>query len=414
MEQKKSMDAKEIGKTIAALRKKGGMTQAQLAEKLHVSDKAISRWENGNGFPEISLFPSLAEVFGVTVDYLLTGRRKGITVLGNILCDIVKTIDCYPKPGMLARILDVRRAVGGCVPNVTIDLAKIDRSVPVSALGKIGDDEYGRFVLAEMSRYGIDCEGVSVSPDQPTSFCDVMNLPSGERTFFHARGSNARFSPSDVNLTSLGCAILHVGYILLLDEFDREDPEYGTVMARFLHDAQAAGIRTSVDVVSDSRGEYKAKIFPVLPFCSYFIVNEIEATMLSDLPAYDKDGNPDAKNILRTSELLAERGVSEKIVIHCRDAGFCYDVPSKRFTAVPSLSIPKEMIRGSVGAGDAFCAGCLYGLYHGYDDRRMLGFASAAAACSLFAENSIDGMLPKKEIEKIERQYERMPSCWSI
>ena len=118
------MDAKSIGLLIAKLRKSSGLTQSQLAKKLNISDKAVSRWESGIGYPEITQFPELAKIFGVTVDYLLTGERKGIAIAGNILTDIVKTVDCYPQIGMLANILSVSQAVGGCAPNTSIDLAK--------------------------------------------------------------------------------------------------------------------------------------------------------------------------------------------------------------------------------------------------------------------------------------------------
>ncbi|MBR4073036.1 MAG: helix-turn-helix domain-containing protein [Clostridia bacterium] len=401
------MDAKSIGVLISKLRKKKGLTQSKLAEKLNISDKTVSRWESGLGYPEITQFPELAKIFGVTVDFLMTGERRGIAIAGNILADIVKTVDCYPEIGMLANIKNVSQAVGGCAPNTAIDIAKIDRNIPVSVLGKIGDDEYGRYLLSQLSRYNIDCEQVSVSASNPTSFSDVMSLPSGERTFFHARGSNAEFSPADIDISSLNCVILHIGYILLLDSFDKADDEYGTVMARFLHNVQKHGIKTSVDVVSDSTADYKAKILPALKYCNYIILNEIESSMLSDLPPYDSNGKLDTENIRRTMEFMAEQGVSEKIVVHCKEAGFCYDVPSAKFTVVPSLDIPREEIKGSVGAGDAFCAGTLYGIYNQYDDKSILEFASAAAACNLFAENSVDGMKTKREIDIIAKDYER-------
>ena len=79
-----------------------------------------------------------------------------------------------------------------------------------------------------------------------------------------------------------------------------------------------------------------------------------------------------------------------------------------RLPRAPSLNIPKEEIKGSVGAGDAFCAGCLYGLYNGYSDRQILEFASAAAACCLFAANAVDGMKPKNEILKLQDKYGRL------
>ena len=70
------MEAKTIGKFITALRKANGMTQKDLAEKLNVSDKTISRWERDEGAPDLSMIPILAEIFDVTCDELLRGERK--------------------------------------------------------------------------------------------------------------------------------------------------------------------------------------------------------------------------------------------------------------------------------------------------------------------------------------------------
>lgn len=70
------MTKKSIGQFIAALRKANGMTQKQLAEKLNVSDKAVSRWERDESAPDLSLIPVIAEIFGVTSDEILRGERK--------------------------------------------------------------------------------------------------------------------------------------------------------------------------------------------------------------------------------------------------------------------------------------------------------------------------------------------------
>jgi len=330
---------------------------------------------------------------------------KGITLAGNILVDVVKQIDSYPNIGMLANIQQTSRSVGGCVPNTGIDLAKIDNRLPISAIGKIGNDDYGRYVLSELEHYGIDCSMVKVSDKNSTSYSDVMSLYSGERTFFHARGANAELSPADIDVEALDCKILHIGYILLLDEFDKYDNEYGTVMARFLHSVQQRGIKTSVDVVSDSTADYKAKILPALKYCDYIILNELESSRLSDLSPYYSDGSINISNIEKTMKYMAENGVREKIIVHCKKAGFCYDVPSGDFTYVPSLNVPKSEIIGTVGAGDAFCAGSLYSIYNGYTDRHILEFAAATAACSLLSENAVDGMKRREEIERTIEKY---------
>ena len=69
------MEKKTIGSFLGALRKASGLTQKQLAEKLNVSDKAVSRWERDECAPDLSLIPVLAEIYGVTSDEILRGQR---------------------------------------------------------------------------------------------------------------------------------------------------------------------------------------------------------------------------------------------------------------------------------------------------------------------------------------------------
>ena len=71
------MDARNTGALIAARRKALGMTQKQLAERLLISDKAVSKWENGASYPEVTLLPPLAQLLGITVDELLAGEVHG-------------------------------------------------------------------------------------------------------------------------------------------------------------------------------------------------------------------------------------------------------------------------------------------------------------------------------------------------
>lgn len=69
------MNQEQIGTFIAAMRKDKGMTQEQLAELLGVSQKSISRWENGKTMPDFSLFEPLCEVLGIQVLELLYAKR---------------------------------------------------------------------------------------------------------------------------------------------------------------------------------------------------------------------------------------------------------------------------------------------------------------------------------------------------
>jgi len=87
------MSEHSIGKTIASLRKSKGWTQVELAEKLNVSDKAVSKWESEAGFPEISQLPALANLFGVTIDYIMTGKTTEKERIPNSKAKSVKVKD---------------------------------------------------------------------------------------------------------------------------------------------------------------------------------------------------------------------------------------------------------------------------------------------------------------------------------
>ena len=69
------MDQIRIGKFIAQLRKEQGITQRQLADKLGISDKTVSKWECGNGLPEVALMLPLCSILNITVNELLSGER---------------------------------------------------------------------------------------------------------------------------------------------------------------------------------------------------------------------------------------------------------------------------------------------------------------------------------------------------
>lgn len=401
------MNMTALGDTISELRKKKNLTQSQLAELLNVSDKAVSKWERGGGYPDIKLIPLLAEVLGVSIDYLFKGKTKGIAVAGNIIVDMVNMIDKYPHKNMLVNIHESEYAVGGCVSNTIIDLAKIDPDISLSAIGKVGNDENGRFVLSQMKKYGIDVSEVKMDANMLTATTFVMTeKSSGERTFFYSGGANRFFGLEDINLDKLDCRILHVGYILLLDALDAEDAEYGTKMARLLSSASQKGIKTSIDVVSEEGTRFREKIIPALKYCDYAIMNEIESCAVTGLPPRNADGTLNIENIKNTMEHFIKLGVREKVIVLCKEAGFIADT-SGEFVIVPSLELPKGYIKSSVGAGDAFAAASLYGIYKDWDNKKILEFASAAVACNLSASDSISGMKTAKEIEKISLAYKR-------
>ncbi len=324
--------------------------------------------------------------------------NKGIIIAGNMLVDHVKMCDTYPVPGMLTNVRSVEKSVGGCVCNTAADIAIIDPEINVAAIGKVGNDADGDYLKEVMSGLGIDVEGVITTEESFTSFSDVMSdMSTNERTFFHGRGANALFGPEDIDVDNLNADIFHIGYALLLDKFDAPDEKYGTVMARTLAEVSAKGIKTSIDVVSEASDRFAKVVTPCLPHCDYLIFNEVEAAMVTGISVRDENKKISQSAIKEVINALFEKGVREVVCIHAPEGGW-YARRGDSVYFMPSLNLTKDMIKGKVGAGDAFCAGMLYSLYREFDPEYSLRVASAAAGCNLTEKNSIDGL----------RQFDKM------
>ncbi|MGN1078476.1 MAG: carbohydrate kinase family protein [Candidatus Gallimonas sp.] len=335
--------------------------------------------------------------------------KKTVGVAGNILLDVVKRIECWPQRGMLVNINGVSHAIGGCVGNTAIDLKRLDKELNVRVFGRIGQDEYGDFVLRVMREEGLDVSPVVRSEKLPTSFTDVMTLPDGERTFFHARGANAEFTEEDVG--GERCDLFHLGYLLLLDELDKEDEKYGTKAARLLARMRASGAETSIDLVSAQTGRFRSVVTPALEYCDHVVINEIEGGMLTDIPPRDGAGKPVAENLEKICARLFELGVKKSVVIHCPELSCAMD-KAGNFSLLPSLNLPKGYIAGSVGAGDAFCAGMLYSFACGLSLDEGMRIASCAAACNLSATDSISGARGLADTLALENKFgRRILSC---
>ncbi len=328
-----------------------------------------------------------------------------ITIAGNIIVDIIKIIDSYPEESMLSSILSTSESVGGCAPNTLISIAKMKGDIHLSALGRVGSDSHGQYVLQEMKNHGIDVEKVLIDDARPTSYTDVMTVKkTGKRTFFQNRGANAFFSIDDVDVENLNCDMFHIGYLLLLDSFDADDAEYGTPMARLLHSIQKKGIKTSIDVVSENGDRFKKVVTPAVQYCNYIIINEVEAGRITEINPRNQNNEIDIDAIKKILSSLIQLGVKDLAVIHAAEGGYAMNAQME-FFSVPAADLPENYIAGGVGAGDSFCAGVLYGIAKNYSIEKMLEYANLAAAANLSQPDSVSGLRPEAEIWKLKDAF---------
>lgn len=331
--------------------------------------------------------------------------KKGICCAGNIIVDITYPIETWPKQNELTHITEgIQNSPGGSVCNTITDLARLDSNLPLVASGFAGHDAEGDFIMEELGKYpNIDLS--MVKRNGRTSFTAVMsNNQTKERTFFQHAGANAYYGEDDIDWEKLDVDIFHIGYILLLPHLDEADPEYGTKMARLLHRAQKKGMKTSIDVVSESGDRFARLVTPALKYSDYCVINELEAQQTTGVQLRDEDGTLHTENMPQALKKLKELGVSTWAVIHCPEVGCGMDETGTYFE-VPSLKLPKGWIKGTVGAGDAFCAGILYAAETEMKMDEALKLGACAAAASLSEVSASDGVRSAEEVLKLYDLY---------
>jgi sugar/nucleoside kinase (ribokinase family) len=309
--------------------------------------------------------------------------RKGLLAGGNWIIDQVKLIDVYPQPEQLTNIRGQSRGTGGAPYNVLIGLAKTGVPFPLKAAGLVGRDALGEDILEDCRQHRIDVLHLQTTPKAPTSYTDVMTEQGhGRRTFFHARGANALWRGEDLDFERIPARIFHLGYLLLLDALDQPDAKYGTRAARLLAAAQAAGIKTSVDVVSEDSDRFAHIVNPALKHVDYCILNEIEAGKTTGFRIRPQGGRLDLVALRHAAGALLQQGVRELVVIHFPEGAFARTRRGDDYWQ-SSLRLPANYIAGSAGAGDAFCGGVLLGLHEGWELPRCLLTGVCIAAASL-------------------------------
>ncbi|MGO8817218.1 MAG: carbohydrate kinase family protein [Terriglobia bacterium] len=331
--------------------------------------------------------------------------RQGIACGGNWTVDQIKVIDHYPQENSIAEIVSVSQGGGGCGHNVILSLAKIDPSLPIHALGLLGNDAFGDYLVGECRRFpNVNVDQVRRTDLDATSYTDVFTVQaSARRTFFHYPGTNNLFDPSHIDLNSLPVRMFHLGYLLLLRTMDQPDAEFGTVAARCLAQVQKLDVRTSIDLISEESGRFPHIVPPALKYTDYCIINDWEAEKLSGIPLR-AGGKLLPENLGEIGRKILGFGVRDLVVVHFPEGCYLLSKEGEEMRQ-PSLDLPDSYIVGATGAGDSFCAGVLYGLYQGWNHDKTLRFATCAGGMNLSDLTTTGGIKSWKEVLRMEERF---------
>ena len=333
----------------------------------------------------------------------MASLKQGITVAGTLIADLFYEIDSYPKQGYLTTVRAQSHNIGG-TGNLILDLAKLDGSLTVKVCALVGRDESGDALREILAGYpNVDTDAVTVCGESSRTL--VMNAAdTKQRTFFFVPAASDIFCEEYIDWDKADAKIFHLEYLLLMKRVDTPDAEYGTHGARILHDAKERGMMTSIDVVSEQGDRGARVIGAALRYTDICCINEAEAEAATGV-VLTEDGQPVPERIPQAIDRLRELGVSKWIVIHTPKCGYGYDCERGEYVTVASLDLPRGYIKGSTGAGDAYCSGVLYGAYRDFSLADSMRLARACAACSLSENNGTDGMRAYDEVMALEQRF---------
>ena len=294
-----------------------------------------------------------------------------VVCLGIMVADLIGgPLTEMPERASLTLVTEMGLYPGGCAVNTAIALTRL--GLPVQLIGKIGKDPLGEFLLADLTDCHIDTHGVRRDDALGTSATMVMIDPDGERRFVHYIGANAALSLQDVDLAMVtNGSILHVGGCFIMPGID------GQPLAQLLNIARTAGTTTCVDTAWDASGRWMEVLAPCLPLIDYFVPSLAEARAITGL-----------QEPVAVARALQDQGV--RVVALKMGADGCLVMTQDgQAMRVPAYQV--EVI-DATGAGDAFAAGFIAGIYHDWPLDKTARFANAVGALCVTGSGAAGGV----------------------
>jgi sugar/nucleoside kinase (ribokinase family) len=297
--------------------------------------------------------------------------KKPVVCLGILVADVVgRSVKSIPAPGRLVLIDEMGLYTGGCALNTGSALSRL--GVPVEIIGPVGTDPFGNFLLDEMGRRKLGLKGVKRIPDVGTSATMVMVEPGGERRFIHYIGANACLTRLDVDLELIrNASILHVAGSLVMPGID------GEPTAEILRFARHAGVITCLDTAWDDTGRWLAVLKPCLSHLDYFIPSLAEAQALTGLD-----------DPLEMAQVFLNYGIGT-IGIKMGERGCLVATRQGDVFRLPAFQVNSV---DATGAGDAFAAGFIAGVWFGWSIDRSARLANAVGALCVTEMGAMGGI----------------------
>jgi sugar/nucleoside kinase (ribokinase family) len=311
-----------------------------------------------------------------------------VVSLGIHILDILgRHVSRFPPGQNLDLIDEIRLTVAGTAAGTSVDLAKL--GAQVYAMGAVGQDESGRFVVDTMKRYGIDTSSIVLKAGVQTS-CSMLPIrPNGERPALHVLGANAQYGIHDVNWDLIAQAdYLHFGGSYLLPSLD------GPPTAQVLKFAKEHGVVTTLDMIAMGRADALELIAPALPYIDYFMPGLDEARSICGLSKRSE-----------VIQFFLDRGVAHT-VFKMGDQGSSIAGKGMSEIRLPAFKAP---VIDSTGCGDSYCAAFIVGLSKGWSLAEAGRLGAAAGALVVSGLGSDAGIVDFDQTHQFMKNAEPLP-----
>ncbi len=315
-----------------------------------------------------------------------------VVSLGIHILDILgRPVTRIPPKQDVDLLEEIRLTVAGTAAGTSVDLAKLGANV--LAMGAIGEDAAGNFIVDTMNRYGIDTSGLVRKTGVQTSATMLPIRPNGERPALHVLGANAELTIDDVDFDAIaGARHLHFGGTYLMSKLD------GPPTAEILAFAREREIPTTLDLIAIERPDLLEIIEPALPYVDYFMPGLDEARMICGLQ--------DRRDVIR---FFLDRGVRHTVF---KMGGEGSSIAWRGADGgIEEIRVPALIsnVVDSTGCGDAYCAGFMVGLLHGWDLLECGQLGTAAASLVISGLGSDAGIVDLDQTLDHMRRAETLP-----
>ncbi len=317
--------------------------------------------------------------------------RSGIVLAGTVVLDIVHMIDNWPDEEQIAFIRQSIEAPGGPPHNAAAGLVKLGAPFPVEMICVVGDDAAGDTFLRKAQALGLNTSSVIRVAGHDTDVTHVMTSKiTGKRTFFFRPGANGTMTAEHLLPADDKAKIFYLGSPGISSSMDATDGWRTALKA-----ARTRGFKTCMELCPVPAGLQREQTLPCLPLLDYFVINDSEAEILSGLPV-TRDSHFDPSLASAAAQVLLDQGVHDLVSIHHPEGAVAVRKNGEQAFAA-SVNVPQQDIIGTVGAGDAFYAGMLFGIHEGWPLARALALANASAATSLHSAATSSSIRPWRD-----------------